>query len=58
MPIQDVFLVLILLQFVQPVLAQLAILLLALELCLPVAVLTATTITLCILIVRRVQSNV
>ncbi len=57
MPIQDAFLALILLQFVQPALAQSAILSLALELCQRVAVLTATTITLCILIVRGVQSN-
>ncbi len=57
MPIQDAFPVLILLQFVQPALAQSAVLLQALELYQPAAVLTATTITLCILIVRRVQSN-
>jgi hypothetical protein len=57
-PIQDAFPVLILLQFVQPALAQSAILLLALELYQPAAVLMATMITLCILIVRLAQPNV
>jgi hypothetical protein len=56
--IQDAFPVLILLQFVQPALALSAILSLALEFSLPAAVLTATTIALCILIVRRAQPNV
>ncbi len=57
MPIQDAFHALILRKSALPALAQSAILSLALELCQRVAVLTATTITLCILIVRRVQSN-
>ncbi len=57
-PIQDAFHALILLQFVQPVLAQSAILSLALELCLPAAVLTATTTILRIEIARHAQSNV
>jgi hypothetical protein len=57
-PIQDAFPVLILLQFVQPALAQSAILLLALELYQTVAVLMASTTILRILIARHAQSNV
>ncbi len=58
MPIQDAFHALILRKFVQPALAQSAILLLALELYQTVAVLTATTTILRILIVKSVQPNV
>ncbi len=58
MPIQDAFHALILHKSALPVLAQSAILSLALEFSLPVAVLTATTTILPILIVKHVQPNV